>query len=127
MVAGALRREDGRWLMQRRPPGKAHAGLWEFPGGKLEPGETPPQALIRELHEEVSITIDPASCRPARFATSTGDTDDPGIVLLLYIIDDWGGHVRSNEGAELNWYSEAEMDGLAVPPLDRALIRQLFC
>ena len=126
VVAGALRRPDGRWLMQRRPIGKAHAGLWEFPGGKVEPGETPPQALVRELREEVSITVDPASCRPAHFATSNGTAETPGIVLLLYTIDRWAGHARSNEGARLDWYIEADMDQLAVPPLDRALIDRMF-
>ena len=89
VVAAALVDEEGRVLLQQRPGGKALAGLWEFPGGKLEPGETPEAALVRELHEELAITVAPDALEPAGFATEPL----PGrhLLLLLYVIRSWSG------------------------------------
>ncbi|MFX7832986.1 NUDIX domain-containing protein, partial [Acinetobacter baumannii] len=80
---------DGRVLVQRRPAGKAMAGLWEFPGGKIEPGETPEAALIRELEEELGITVPAACLAPATFASAP--LNDRHLVLLLFVARKWQG------------------------------------
>ncbi len=126
VVAGALQRGDGRWLMHRRPPGKHHAGLWEFPGGKVEADEIPSEALVRELSEELGIRCDPASMAPAGFA----ETGVPGagrqIVILLYTVTGWSGEPEALEGGAVDWFTPAEALALPRPPLDVALCGQLF-
>ncbi|KPF65021.1 (deoxy)nucleoside triphosphate pyrophosphohydrolase [Porphyrobacter sp. AAP60] len=126
VVAGALYRADGRWLMHRRPPEKHHGGLWEFPGGKVEPFETPIQSLKRELAEEIGITIDFFDCHPAGFAQSAANNDERAIVLLLYTISHWQGVPEALEGGEVCWFTPEEVLALSKPPLDVALARQLF-
>ncbi len=126
VVAAALHRSDGHWLMQRRPLEKHHGGLWEFPGGKVEPSEMPEQALRRELLEELGITLDNATCRPVGFAEDHGDPSRSGIVILLYTIDRWVGSPRSLEGGALGWFSPAQIGELAKPPLDQQLAARLF-
>ena len=119
VVAARLIDADGRWLMQRRPAHKEHVGLWEFPGGKVEPGETLRHAMVREAHEELEIVLDPAALMPSAFA----DADGPGgIVLFLYTVRRWTGEVRSREGGELGWFAPAEAAALDTPPLDRVLL-----
>lgn len=126
-MAGALRREDGRWLMHRRPDHKHHGGLWEFPGGKVEPGETPANALIRELDEELGIVIDGASLTPAGFADDAGLSGGRGIVILLYTVAAWAGDARAMEpGSRVDWFTPEETVKLARPPLDRILCDALF-
>jgi 8-oxo-dGTP diphosphatase len=126
VVAGALYREDGRWLMHQRPPGKHHAGLWEFPGGKVEPYEIPPKALIRELHEELGIRCDPATLATAGFAETSASDAGQQIVILLYTITGWSGEPAALEGGAVGWFTPAEACSLPMPPLDVILARQLF-
>jgi 8-oxo-dGTP diphosphatase len=125
VVAAALERGDGRILMQRRPAGKAHAGLWEFPGGKVEPGETPRAALVREVNEELAIALDPASLSPACFADDRLAGHGNAIVILLYNARAWSGAPRAVEGGEVAWFTRSEIAALAMPPLDCELLERL--
>jgi 8-oxo-dGTP diphosphatase len=126
VVAGALLRADGRWLMHQRPPGKHHAGLWEFPGGKVEPDEIPSQSLIRELHEELGIRCDPATLVPAGFAETRVPEAGRQIVILLYTVTGWSGDPAALEGGAVGWFTPAEALALPMPPLDIMLAAQLF-
>lgn len=126
VVAGALRRVDGCWLMHRRPPGKHHAGLWEFPGGKVEPSEMPAQALVRELGEELGIACDPGQLVPAGFAETPFADGGRGIVIVLYIVDAWDGEPAALEGGAIDWFSPQAVLALDKPPLDILLAAQLF-
>ena len=127
MVAGAFLRGDGRFLMHRRPPEKQHGGLWEFPGGKVESGEEPVNALIRELGEELGVAISADALRPVTFAQTPASAGQKGLVILLYTLCEWNGEPRAIEpGAEIAWWTPAEMATLARPPLDVALCRSLF-
>ena len=126
VVAGAMRRADGRWLMHRRPDGRHHAGLWEFPGGKVEPAELPADALVRELAEELGIRCRAEDCSPAGFAeTGTDDAVRP-IVILLYIIVQWEGEPSALEGGAAGWFTPTEALSLPKPPLDVKLAQALF-
>lgn len=116
VVAAALIDADRRVLVQQRPEGKQHAGLWEFPGGKVEPGETAEAALVRELAEELTIEVAPDALVPAGFATN------PQIVLLLYVVRDWRGEPVATDGAALRWVDPIALDTLQMPPADQALI-----
>ena len=120
VVAVALIDPDGRVLLQQRPPGKAMAGLWEFPGGKMESGETPEAALIRELHEELAIDVQAACLAPASFASAP--LGDRHLLLLLFVCRKWSGIPRAVEATALRWVRPLEMHGLAMPPADRPLI-----
>ncbi|EGD58585.1 mutator mutT protein, hypothetical [Novosphingobium nitrogenifigens DSM 19370] len=133
VVAVALVDHAGRVLMQRRPADREHGGLWEFPGGKLEPGEGPLAALVREVDEELSIEVSPGDCVPLGFAAN----DAPGIVavagaprrdvvLLLYGCARWRGEPRAEEGAELGWIAPDVCESLEMPPLDVPLARLAF-
>jgi len=125
VVAGALRAADGRVLMHRRPAGKAHAGLWEFPGGKVEAAETPGFALVRELQEELGIVLDPAGMEPLGFAQQEPGEGERAIVILLYTCRSWAGQPAALEGGEVGWFTLEQAAKLAKPPLDIALLRQL--
>lgn len=127
MVAAALRRADGRFLMHRRPTHKEHGGLWEFPGGKVERDETPVDGLVRELGEELGIAVDPALLHPAGFAETAATDRRRAIVILLYTTGTWTGEPQAlEEGAALSWFTPLEMAALARPPLDVSLSAQLF-
>ncbi len=126
VAAAALQGADGLWLMHRRPLHKAHGGLWEFPGGKVESGETPRDALIRELHEELGIVIEPEDCAPAGFAEDNGVPDERQIVILLYTIAKWQGLPAALEGGEVGWFTPDQIAALDKPPLDVTLAKQLF-
>lgn len=126
VVAGALYRSDGCWLMHRRPEGKHHGGLWEFPGGKVEPGEMPICALQRELIEELGVACRAEACVPAGFAESDGHGEANALVILLYTIRDWEGEPQALEGGEVGWFTPAEALRLAKPPLDVMLADRLF-
>jgi 8-oxo-dGTP diphosphatase len=126
VVAVALGRADGRWLMHRRPPEKHHGGLWEFPGGKVEPDEVPDFALEREIREELGIALDRASLAPASFARSHHEDGATPIVILLYKSSVWKGEPQALEGGEVGWFLPAEIFALPMPPLDVELARDFF-
>jgi 8-oxo-dGTP diphosphatase len=126
VVAGALRRSDGRWLMHRRPEGKHHAGLWEFPGGKVEATEMPVESLTRELAEELGITCRAEHCAPAAFAESGAAGGQGGLVILLYIVTAWEGEPEALEGGAVDWFTPDEVLALPKPPLDVVLAEGLF-
>ncbi len=125
VVAGALRDKTGRWLMQKRPATKHHGGLWEFPGGKVEPGESDRGALVRELNEELTISADETAMTMIARASDEGDGEHPAIVISLYIVPAWEGTPVPEPGAELGWYPTCELSGLALAPLDAVLVRSL--
>ncbi|OQW77006.1 MAG: NTP pyrophosphohydrolase [Proteobacteria bacterium ST_bin14] len=120
VVAVALVDADGRILLQQRPPGKNLAGLWEFPGGKIEPGETPEAALIRELAEELGISVSAACLAPATFASAP--LGDRHLLLLLFVCRKWEGTPRAIEASALTWVRPVQMHALPMPPADRPLI-----
>ena len=126
VVALALRGAEGRWLMHRRPPNKHHGGLWEFPGGKVETGEKPREALVREAMEELGIELDSARLEPAGFAEEPGTQGRDPIVILLYTCPWTGAAVHALEGGEVDWFTPSEIAALDKPPLDVALSRGLF-
>lgn len=120
VVAAALVDADGRVLVQRRPEGKPMAGLWEFPGGKVDPGETPEAALIRELDEELGIATEAACLAPAAFASEA--LGERHLVLLLYALRKWRGVPGARHASALKWVRPAELHALDMPPADRPLI-----
>jgi 8-oxo-dGTP diphosphatase len=120
VVAAALVDADGRVLLQQRSPGRSMAGLWEFPGGKLEAGETPEAALIRELAEELGISVEQACLAPATFASDR--IGDRPLLLLLYICRKWRGSPHPLDATALRWVRPVEMHGLPMPPADVPLI-----
>ena len=120
MVAAALVDRDGRVLVQQRPPGTPMAGLWEFPGGKLEPGETPEAALIRELAEELAIEVDHACLAPACFASEP--LGDRHLLLLVYALRKWTGVPVAQHATALRWVRPVELYALDMPPADKPLI-----
>jgi 8-oxo-dGTP diphosphatase len=123
VAAAALIASDGRVLVQRRPAGKAMAGLWEFPGGKVERGEAPAAALARELAEELGIAVAPAACAPLAFAEGT--VGDRPLLLLLYRVARWSGEPQALESPALRWATPAELAALPMPPADRPLVAAL--
>ncbi len=125
VVAGALVDENGRWLMHRRPLQKHHGGLWEFPGGKVENKETPRDALIRELREELGIGICRDHCIPMGFAEESADGVRIPIVILLYRVTMWEGEPVALEGEAIDWFTSGQVGQLDKPPLDCELALQL--
>lgn len=123
VVAAALVRADGRVLLQQRPQGKAMAGLWEFPGGKVEPGERPEPALARELAEELGISVAEDALVPAAFASAT--LGDRHLLLLLYLCRSWEGVPEALDATALRWATPAEMRTLPMPPADVPLVDAL--
>lgn len=126
VVAGALSCQHGRWLMHRRPEGKHHAGLWEFPGGKVEAHEMPSESLVRELREELGITCAADDCTPVAFAESAVAEGANAIVILLYSLTSWIGEPQALEGGAVGWFTPAEVLALNKPPLDVELAARLF-
>jgi 8-oxo-dGTP diphosphatase len=123
VVAAALVDDAGRVLLQRRPPGKQMADLWEFPGGKIEPGESPEAALARELAEELAIAVDPAAVTPLAFASAPAGLRH--LLLLLYVVRRWTGEPQPLEASALAWVHPADMAALAMPPADVPLVAAL--
>jgi 8-oxo-dGTP diphosphatase len=121
VVAAALIDRAGRVLLAQRPAGKAMAGLWEFPGGKIEPGETPEAALARELAEELGIT--PAAMVPVQFVSHA--YDDFHLVMLLFAVPAWAGQPEGRDGQALCWAAPAAMAALPMPAADVPLLAAL--
>ena len=124
VVACALVDPDGRVLIARRPEGKSMAGLWEFPGGKVQPGETPEEALIRELEEELSIDVPAACLAPLTFTSHAYEAFH--LLMPLYVCRKWSGTVRATEGQELKWVKPARLRDYPMPPADLPLIGHLM-
>jgi len=118
--AVALIDPDGRVLLAQRPEGKSLAGLWEFPGGKVEPNETPEAALIRELKEELDIDTWSSCLAPLTFASHT--YADFHLLMPLYACRKWQGTVRSLEGQQLAWVAPNRLRDYPMPPADLPLI-----
>ena len=124
VVACALIDADNRVLIAKRPDGKTMAGLWEFPGGKLHDGERPEDALIRELHEEIGITVKEACLAPLTFASHA--YDDFHLLMPLYICRRWDGDVIAREGQKLAWVRANKLREYPMPPADIPLIPPLI-
>jgi 8-oxo-dGTP diphosphatase len=123
VVAVALVDTDNRVLIAERPQGKALAGLWEFPGGKVDPGERPEAALIRELDEELGIQVKEACLAPLTFASHA--YPDFHLLMPLYVCRRWEGMVRAREGQALKWVRPRDLRAYPMPPADAPLIPPL--
>lgn len=123
VAAVALVDADGRVLIAQRPEGKAMAGLWEFPGGKVGPDETPEEALIRELAEELGIDVTEACLAPFTFASHR--YDEFHLLMPLYVCRVWDGAVRAMEGQALKWVRPMRLGDYPMPPADRPLVAML--
>lgn len=123
VVAVALTDESGRILVQKRPEGKSLPGLWEFPGGKVEPDEAPERSLSRELREELGIAVSVADLTPACFASEP--LGERHLVLLLYTCARWSGDPEPRHADEVRWVTLEEMRSLPMPPADRPLLELL--
>ncbi len=118
--AAALVREDGRLLLSQRPEGKSMAGLWEFPGGKVEKGEGPETALVRELQEELGILTRTEDFEPFTFASHAYDAFH--LLMPVYLCRSWLGEPVGCEGQELAWVSADDIDSYPTPPADVGLV-----
>jgi len=123
VAAVALFDIDGRVLIAQRPEGKSMAGLWEFPGGKVEAGETPEQALIRELREEIAVDTVESCLAPFTFASHT--YDDFHLLMPLFVCRKWTGTVTPMEGQKIKWVMPAQLRDYPMPPADKPLIAML--
>jgi 8-oxo-dGTP diphosphatase len=123
VVAVALVDVDGRVLLAQRPEGKSMAGLWEFPGGKVQPGETPEAALIRELQEELGIDVAASCLAPFTFASHS--YADFHLLMPLYVCRKWQGALTPREGQQLIWVRPARLADYPMPPADKPLVAML--
>ncbi|MBW8754631.1 MAG: (deoxy)nucleoside triphosphate pyrophosphohydrolase [Sphingomonadales bacterium] len=128
VVAVALIDGEGRILLQRRRLGGEHGGLWEFPGGKVEAGETPQSAALREIEEELGVRIEPTELVPVSFASDAAAPPPPrrAYVILLYSCRAWHGEAWCRDGEEIRWYAAGDLAGLEMPPLDYPLAAALL-
>lgn len=124
VAACALVDPDGRVLIAQRPAGKTMAGLWEFPGGKVEAGERPEDTLIRELEEELGIVVDAQCLAPLTFASHS--YPEFHVLMPLYICRRWNGTVVPREGQRLIWVRPRELRNYPMPPADEPLISHLM-
>jgi 8-oxo-dGTP diphosphatase len=124
VAACALVDADGRVLLAERPPGKTMAGLWEFPGGKVEAGERPETSLIRELKEELGIVVEEACLAPLTFASHA--YADFHLLMPLYVCRKWQGTVTALEGQRLAWVRANRLRDYAMPPADEPLVAHLM-
>jgi 8-oxo-dGTP diphosphatase len=120
VVAVAMIDPDGRVLLARRPAGKEHGGLWEFPGGKVEAGETPEAALIRELKEELGVDVPPRCLAPLTFASHA--YPNYHLLMPLYACRNWEGEPEPREGQALAWVRRERLRDYPMPPADEPLI-----
>jgi 8-oxo-dGTP diphosphatase len=123
VAACALIDADGRVLIAQRPEGKSMAGLWEFPGGKVETGERPEQSLIRELREELGIVVKEDCLAPLTFASHL--YPDFHLLMPLYVCRRWEGFATAQEGQRLKWVRPTELCDYPMPPADEPLISHL--
>jgi 8-oxo-dGTP diphosphatase len=123
VAACALIDADGRVLIAQRPEGKSMAGLWEFPGGKVETGDRPEQSLIRELKEELGIVVKEDCLAPLTFASHL--YPDFHLLMPLYVCRRWEGFVEAQEGQRLKWVRPTELRDYPMPPADEPLISHL--
>jgi 8-oxo-dGTP diphosphatase len=123
VAACSLIDADGRVLIAQRPAGRSMAGLWEFPGGKVEANETPEACLIRELKEELGIIVNEACLAPLTFASHA--YPDFHLLMPLYVCRRWEGMVRAQEGQELAWVRPNQLKEFPMPPADVPLISHL--
>ena len=123
VAAVALFDKDGRVLIAQRPAGKSMAGLWEFPGGKVEAGETPEQALIRELQEELAVDTVESCLAPFTFASHA--YEDFHLLMPLFVCRKWQGQVTPVEGQALKWVMPMQLREYPMPPADKPLIAML--
>lgn len=127
VVACALVDDDGRVLIAKRPEGRDLAGLWEFPGGKVDPGERPEEALIRELAEELGIDVTESCLAPLTFASHTYERFH--LLMPLYVCRQWNGEIEAREGQELAWVRPNRLGPIEMPPADeplKAMLRDLL-
>jgi 8-oxo-dGTP diphosphatase len=124
VVAVALVDPDGRVLIAKRPQGKTLAGLWEFPGGKVESHERPEAALVRELREELTIDVEQSCLAPLTFASHA--YQDFHLLMPLYVCRRWKGIVTATEGQELQWVKPLKLRDYPMPPADLPLIPHLI-
>jgi 8-oxo-dGTP diphosphatase len=123
VAAVALIDADGRVLLAQRPEGKHLAGLWEFPGGKVQPGETPEAALIRELEEELGIDVEASCLAPFTFASHA--YPEFHLLMPLYVCRKWSGIAIAREGQQLAWVRPARLGDYPIPPADKPLVAML--
>jgi 8-oxo-dGTP diphosphatase len=123
VAACALIDADGRVLLSQRPEGKPLAGLWEFPGGKVEPGETPEASLIRELNEELGIDVGAACLAPLSFASHAYESFH--LLMPLYVCRRWDGQPVAREGQVLKWVRPQRLRDYPMPPADEPLVAAL--
>ena len=123
VAACAMIDADGRVLLAERPEGKTMAGLWEFPGGKVEPGERPEQTLIRELNEELDVVVNESCLAPLTFASHA--YPDFHLLMPLYVCRRWEGIVRAREGQRLAWVRPNRLKDYKMPSADEPLIAHL--
>ena len=124
VVAAALVDRDGRVLIAQRPEGRSMAGLWEFPGGKVGPGEDPETALTRELKEELSIEVCDTCLAPFTFASHAYERFH--LLMPLYVCRQWDGEIVPREGQQVKWVRVARLRDYPMPPADLPLIPMLF-
>ena len=127
VVACALIDHDGRVLLAKRPEGQSFAGLWEFPGGKVEPGERPEDAVIRELQEELGIDITESCLAPLSFASHSYEAFH--LLMPLFVCRTWEGEISPQDGQELAWVQPLRMADYEMPPADiplRAMLRDFL-
>ena len=123
VVACALINEQGKILINKRPKGKDYAGYWEFPGGKVEENETPEEAIIRELKEEINIDVSAACLAPLSFTEK--NYEKYYVVVLLYICRKWEGHMKPMENQELEWIFPTDIADFKVLPADKSFFATL--
>jgi len=124
VVAAALINPDGKVLVQKRAADRSMAGMWEFPGGKIEPNERPENALVRELYEELGVSLRPEDLTPLSFASAP--LGEKHLLLLLYVCRKWQGIPAALDAAAIQWTSINALQDLEMPPADVPLIKALL-